>query len=61
MKLKDSKFDNKQDLDTLTESFDTGLKAAFADNTKPQFIKFGSPRDNNAGCGVKNGKFSVLG
>jgi hypothetical protein len=60
-RLKGSKFDNKDDLAALTDSFDTGLKATFSDNTKTQFVKFGSPRDNNTGCGVKNGKFSILG
>ena len=60
-KLKNSKFDNKQDLAALTESFNTGLKATFSDSSKPQFVKFGSPRDNDPRYGVKGGKFSLAG
>ena len=60
-RLKGSKFDNKEDLKALTESFDSGLKSTFSDNAKQQYIKFGSPRDKNLSCGVKDGKFSVLG
>ena len=60
-RFKGSKFDNKQDIEALAGSFDAGLKTTFSDNTKQQYIKFGSPRDNNVGCGVKNGKFSVSG
>lgn len=60
-RLKNSKFDNKQDLAAVAESFDTGLKETFSDNTKPQFVKFGSPRDNDARCGVKGGKLTLPG
>jgi len=60
-RLKDSKFDNEQDLAAFTESFDTGLKEAFSDSSKPQFVKFGSLRDNDVRCGVKSGKLSLPG
>ena len=60
-KLKKSKFDNEQDLAAFTESFDTGLKEAFSDNNKPQFVKFGSLRDNDARCSVKSRKLSLTG
>jgi len=60
-RLKNSRFDNEQDLEALTGSFDTGLKVTFSDSSKPQFVKFGSPRDNDARCGVKGGKFNLAG
>ena len=60
-RLKNSSFDNKQDLAAFTESFDIGLKTTFSDNSKPQFVKFGSLRDNDARCGVKSGKLSLPG
>jgi hypothetical protein len=60
-RFKKSKFDNKQDLAAFTESFDTGLKVTFSDSSKPQFVKFGSLRDNDTSCGVKAGKLTVQG
>ena len=60
-RFKDSKFDNKEDLAAFTTAFDTGLKTSFSDNSKPQFVKFGSLRDNDTRCGVKSGKLSLAG
>ena len=59
--FKNSRFDNEQDLAAFTESFDTGLKWVFADNSKPQFVKFGSPRDNDPRYNVKTGKLRLSG
>ena len=61
VRFKNSAFDNGQDLAAFTESFDTGLKTVFSGNSKPQFVKFGSLRDNDARCGVKSGKLSLPG
>jgi len=60
-RFKDSKFDNKDDLAAFAGAFDTGLKATFSDNGKLQFVKFGSPRDNDTRCGVRGGRFSLPG
>jgi len=60
-RFKNSKFNNKDDLAAFTESFDAGLKETFSDSSKDQFVRFGSPRDNDARCGVRGGKFSLLG
>ena len=60
-RFKNSEFDNEQDLVAFTESFDTGLKAIFSDSSKPQFVKFGSPRDTDTSCGVKSGKLILQG
>ena len=55
------KFNNKVDLASFAETFDTGLKETFSDNSKSQFVKFGGPRDDDARCGVKGGKLSLPG
>ena len=55
------KFNNVLDLAAFTKTFDTGLKTTFSDGSKPQFVKFGSSRDNDARCGVKGGKLSLPG
>ena len=60
-KFKYSRFDNQQDLDAFTESFDTGLKVNFTDSSKPHFVRFGSARDNDARCDVKGGKLTLSG
>ena len=60
-RFKNSSFDNGQDLAAFTESFDTVLKTVFSDGSKPQFVKFGSLRDNDARCGVMSGKLSLPG
>jgi hypothetical protein len=59
--LRNSRFGNEQDLAAFAESFDTGLKETFSDSSKPQFVKFGSLRDNDARCGVKSGKLNLAG
>jgi hypothetical protein len=61
VRLKDSKFDSKEDLAAFTEGFDTKLKETFADSNKPQSVKFGSLRDNDTRCGVKGGRLSLQG
>jgi len=60
-RFKNSKFDNDQDLAAFTESFDAGLKRTFSNNSKPQFVKFGSLRDTDGHCGVKYGRLSLQG
>jgi hypothetical protein len=60
-RFRKSKYDDEKYLAIFTEKFDTGVKRTFSDNTKPQWVKFGSPRDNNTRCGVKDGKIRVQG
>ena len=60
-RLKGSRFDSKQDLEVLRENFDAGLKTNFSENTKSHHLKFGSPREHDPGCGVKNGKLALQG
>ena len=60
-KLKGSKFKTKSDLDAFTECFDKGLKGNFSEDNNPQFVKFGSARDNDSRCDVKGGRLILQG
>ena len=60
-RFKNSIFDSEHDLAVFTESFDIGLRVVFSDSSKTQFVRFGSPQDNDARCGVKGGKLSLPG
>jgi hypothetical protein len=60
-KLKKSKFNTPEDIGAFAQKFDEGLKRIFSDDSGAQFIKFGSPRDNDPGHGVKAGKLSLTG
>ena len=45
----------------IAQKFDEGLKRAFSDDTKKQFVKFGMPRDNDPDHGIKGGKLMLTG
>ena len=60
-RFKNSRLDNKHDLATFTEAFDTGLKRSFSDNSKTQHVRFGASRDNDASCGIKGGRLTLPG
>ena len=60
-KFKGSKFDTESDLDAFEDCFDKGLKVSFSEDSKPKFVKFGSARDNNVRCDVKNGQLVLQG
>ena len=60
-KLKGSKFDNKADLEAFAECFDKGLKGNFSGENKLHPVKFGSLRDNDSRCGVKEGNLRLQG
>ena len=62
-KLKYSKFNTPDDIAEFSQKFDEGLKMVFSTSNshKDQYIKFGSPRDNDPKCGIKAGKLSLAG
>ena len=60
-KFKNSKFDSESDIDTFTECFDKGLKSIFWDESKAQFVKFGSAGDKDSRCDVKDGRAKLPG
>jgi len=60
-KLKNSKFNTTEDISAFAQKFDEGLKRVFADDDGAQFVKFGSPRDNDPKYGIKAGKLTLTG
>ena len=60
-KLKKSKFNTDEDIASFAQKFDEGLKRVFTDATGTQYIKFGSPRDNEPKHGIKAGKLMLTG
>ena len=60
-KLKKSKFNTPEDISAFSQKFDEGLKRVFSDDSGAQFVKFGSPRDNDPTHGIKAGKLTLTG
>ena len=60
-KLKRSRFNTPEDIAAFTQKFDEGLKRVFSDDTATQYVKFGSPRDNDPKYGIKAGRFMLTG
>jgi len=59
--LRGSKFDTPEDLAAFSQRFDEGLKKVFSNNQATQYVKFGSPRDNDPEYGIKAGKLMLTG
>jgi hypothetical protein len=59
--LKRSRFNTPEDIAAFTQKFDEGLKRVFSDDTATQYIKFGSPRDNDPKYRIKAGRFMLTG
>ena len=60
-KLRGSKFDTPEDLAAFAQRFDDGVKRLFSNDQTSQYVKFGSPRDNDPKCGIKAGRFTMTG
>ena len=60
-KLRESKFDTPEDIAAFAQKFDEGVKRVFSDENGSQFIKFGSPRDNDPNYGIKGGRLMLTG
>ena len=60
-KLKTSKFHTPEDIAAFTQKFDEGLKRVFSGDTGTQYIKFGSPRDNDPDHGIRAGRLALTG
>ena len=43
----------------FAQKFDEGLKKVFSDDKAAQYLKFGSPRDNDPDHGVKAGRLTL--
>jgi hypothetical protein len=60
-KLRGSTFNTPEDIEAFSQKFDEGLKKVFFDDNGTQYIKFGSPRDNDPKHGIKMGKLTLTG
>jgi len=59
--LRESKFNTPEDISAFSQKFDEGLKRVFSDDRGAQYVKFGSPRDNDHQHGVKSGRLMLTG
>ncbi|KAF9783743.1 hypothetical protein BJ322DRAFT_876964 [Thelephora terrestris] len=59
--LRQSKFNTIEDISAFAQKFDDGLKRVFTNETGVQYIKFGSPRDDDPRYGIKAGKLALTG
>jgi len=48
-------------LAAFSQKFDEGVKRLFSNEEGPQYVKFGSPRDNDPRCGIKAGRLTLDG
>jgi len=60
-KLTGSKFNTPEDLDAFSQKFDEGVKRVFSKDQTPQYVKFGTPRDNDPNYGIKAGRLALTG
>ena len=60
-KLGGSKFDTPEDLAVFSQRFDEGVKRVFSKDQGVQYVKFGSPRDDDPKCGIKAGRLTFTG
>ena len=59
--LRGSGLDTPGNLEAFSQRFDDGIKKVFSNNQVDQYVKFGSPRDNNPNCGIKAGRLTLTG
>ena len=60
-KLRRSKFNTPEDIAAFAQKFDESLKRVFCEISGAQYVKFGSPRDNDPAHGVKAGRLTLTG
>ena len=57
--LEDSPF--QEDIEHITRCFDKTTKPRFRDVDEPQYVKFGSTRDNDPTCNIRFGQLKLAG
>ena len=62
-KLRYSKFNTPDDLALFSLRFDEGVKKVFSisNSRVDQYVRFGSPRDNDPTCGIRAGRLTLTG
>ena len=63
VKLKHSKYNTPEDLAAFSQRFDEGVKKLFStsNSTSDQYVRFGSPRDNDPKHGIRAGRLTLTG
>lgn len=51
----------EEDIDHITRCFDKTTKPRFRDIEEPQYVKFGSTRDNDADVNIRFGQLKLTG
>ena len=60
-RLNSSNLNTPENLGEFSERFDDGVKKVFSNNQAPQYVKFGSMRDNDPKYGVRAGRLTLTG
>jgi hypothetical protein len=60
-KLKDSAFNSTEYLELFSQMFDEGVKKVFSNSGTDQYVRFGSPKDNDSNYGIKSGRLTLTG
>ncbi|KAF9783759.1 hypothetical protein BJ322DRAFT_1109608 [Thelephora terrestris] len=56
-----SKLNTSWNLEMFSQRFDEGLKRVFSDDHGSQYVKFGTPKENDPSCGIKAGRLALTG
>ena len=59
--LEGSRLNTPEALEAFSQKFDGGVKKVFSNNQAAQYVKFGSPRDNDLSCGIRAGRLMLTG
>ncbi|KAF9650929.1 hypothetical protein BDM02DRAFT_3213948 [Thelephora ganbajun] len=59
--LSGSRFNTPDVLAAFSQRFDEGVKKVFSNNQAAQYVRFGSPRDNDPNYGIRAGKLMLAG
>lgn len=49
------------DLNHITDCFDRTTKPRFSSDQEPQYVRFGSRRDDDLKCGIRFGQLKLAG
>ncbi|PCH36686.1 hypothetical protein WOLCODRAFT_109029 [Wolfiporia cocos MD-104 SS10] len=60
-KLKNSRFGNDEDIETMVEFFKKSTKAIFKNHEEPSYIKFGTMGSNDASVQIRRGQMTLSG
>ena len=59
--LRGTGFDTPGDLAAFSQKFDEGVKRVFSNDRVDQYVRFGSPRDDDPDRGIRAGRLTLTG